>query len=176
VSAVPVFEVLGRDPASRARSGLLRTGHGTVRTAAFVPLATKATVKALEPREVAALGHDMVLGNTFHLFLAPGHELIARFGGLQRFMGWDAPVITDFGGFQVFPMGHATVADEIKGRAPSGPERAGAGSSGSTRTECASAPTSTTASGSSVPRPRWQSRRRCAATSRWRSTSAPPST
>ena len=69
----------------------------------------------------------MVLGNTFHLFLTPGHELIAQLGGLHRFMGWDRPVITDSGGFQVFSMGHGTVADEIKGRAAqSGGERAGA--------------------------------------------------
>jgi queuine tRNA-ribosyltransferase len=68
----------------------------------------------------------MVLGNTFHLFLTPGHELIARHGGIHRFMGWDRPVITDSGGFQVFSMGHGTVADEIKGRAPqSSGERAG---------------------------------------------------
>jgi len=71
-----------------------------------VPLATKATVKGLEPREVAELGYDMVLGNTYHLFLDPGHELIARFGGLHRFMGWDHPIVTDSGGFQVFSMGH----------------------------------------------------------------------
>jgi queuine tRNA-ribosyltransferase len=97
-----------------------------VRTPAFVPLATKAVVKTLEVREAAELGFDMVLGNTFHLFLTPGHELIARHGGIHRFMGWDRPVITDSGGFQVFSMGHGTVADEIKGRAPqSSGERAG---------------------------------------------------
>ena len=111
------FEVNARDPASRARTGTLRLAHGDVRTPAFVPLATKAVVKTLEVREAAELGFDMVLGNTFHLFLAPGHELIARLGGLHRFMGWDRPVITDSGGFQVFSMGHGTVADEIKGRA-----------------------------------------------------------
>jgi len=74
---------------------------------------------------VSALGYEMVLGNTFHLLLEPGHELIARHGGLHRFMRWDGPVITDSGGFQVFSMGHGTVADEIKGRAPTG-EREGA--------------------------------------------------
>ena len=65
----------------------------------------------------------MVLGNTFHLWLEPGHELIGGFGGLHEFMGWDRPIITDSGGFQVFSMGHGTVADEIKGRAPYGSER-----------------------------------------------------
>ncbi|HEY1539779.1 MAG TPA: tRNA guanosine(34) transglycosylase Tgt, partial [Solirubrobacteraceae bacterium] len=92
---------------------------------AFVPLATKGTVKGLEPREVAALGYDMVLGNTFHLMLDPGPELVAHFGGLHEFMAWRAPIITDSGGFQVFSMGHGTVADEIKGRAPSGANRMG---------------------------------------------------
>jgi len=118
--------ILSRDPGSQARAGVLRTPHGEVRTPAFVPLATKGTVKALEPRDVAALGYDMVLGNTFHLFLDPGHERVARFGGLHRFMRWDRPIITDSGGFQVFSMGHGTVADEIKGRAPQGADRSGA--------------------------------------------------
>ena len=106
-----------RDPGSYARTGTLRLAHGEVRTPAFVPLATKAVVKTLEVREAGALGFDMVLGNTFHLFLAPGHELIERLGGLHRFQRWDRPIITDSGGFQVFSMGHGTVADEIKGRA-----------------------------------------------------------
>ena len=91
-----------------------------------MPLATKGVVKGIEPREVAALGYDMVLGNTFHLFLAPGHELVAEQGGLHEFMRWSGPIITDSGGFQVFSMGHGTVADEVKGRAPSGADRAGA--------------------------------------------------
>jgi queuine tRNA-ribosyltransferase len=121
------FDVRTRDPGSRARTGTLRLRHGEVRTPAFVPLATKAVVKTLEVREAAELGYDMVLGNTFHLFLTPGHELIDRLGGLHRFMRWEKPVITDSGGFQVFSMGHGTVADEIKGRAPqSSGERAGA--------------------------------------------------
>jgi queuine tRNA-ribosyltransferase len=108
------FQIDSRDPGSLARAGVLRTPHGEIRTPAFVPLATKATVKGLEAREVSALGYDMVLGNTYHLFLEPGHELIARFGGLHRFMGWDGPIITDSGGFQVFSMGHGNVAAEIK--------------------------------------------------------------
>ena len=119
------LQILHRDPGSRARAGVLRVSHGDVRTPAFVPLATKGTVKGLEPREVAALGYDMVLGNTFHLFLDPGADLVERFDGLHEFMGWRGPIITDSGGFQVFSMGHGTVADEIKGRAPSGPERMG---------------------------------------------------
>ncbi len=119
------LEITARDPGTRARAGLLRTAHGTVRTPAFVPLATKAVVKGLEAREVEQLGYDMVLGNTFHLFLEPGHELIRGFGGLHDFMGWDRPIVTDSGGFQVFSMGHGTVADEVKGRSPYGGERDG---------------------------------------------------
>jgi queuine tRNA-ribosyltransferase len=122
---VSALQILHRDPGSLARAGVLRTTHGEIRTPAFVPLATKGTVKGLEAREVAALGYDMVLGNTFHLFLDPGPELVAHFGGLHDFMGWRRPIITDSGGFQVFSMGYGTVADEIKGRAPAGPQRRG---------------------------------------------------
>jgi queuine tRNA-ribosyltransferase len=121
------FEIRTRDGA--ARTGTLKLAHGEVRTPAFVPLATKAVVKTLEVREAAELGYDMVLGNTFHLFLTPGHELIRELGGLHRFQRWDRPIITDSGGFQVFSMGHGAVADEIKGRSPqagAGGERAGA--------------------------------------------------
>lgn len=107
-----------RDGATNARAGRLHTAHGDVRTPAFVPLATKATVKGLLPAEVRALGYEIVLGNTFHLMLNPGAELIGRFDGLHRFMGWDGPIVTDSGGFQVFSMGHGTVADEIKSRQP----------------------------------------------------------
>jgi len=110
-----------RDDATGARAGRLRTAHGDVRTPAFTPLATKATVKGLLPGEVRALGYEMVLGNTFHLMLAPGADLIERFGGLHGFMGWDGPIITDSGGFQVFSMGHGTVADEIKSRSSRAP-------------------------------------------------------
>jgi len=122
---VAALTITARDPDSRARAGVLTTAHGEIRTPAFVPLATKATVKTLLPHEVAALGYDMVLGNTFHLMLDPGHQLIERFGGLHGFMGWKAPIITDSGGFQVFSMGHGTVADEVKGRVPFGGNRQG---------------------------------------------------
>jgi queuine tRNA-ribosyltransferase len=123
-----------RDDATNARAGRLCTAHGDVRTPAFVPLATKATVKGLLPTEVKALGYDMVLGNTFHLMLNPGADLIERFGGLHGFMGWDGPIVTDSGGFQVFSMGHGTIAEEIKSRSsrarifggPTHPAREGA--------------------------------------------------
>ena len=120
------FAIEHRDAGSQARAGVLHLAHGDVRTPAFVPLATKGTVKTLLPAEVAALGYDIVLGNTFHLMLEPGPEVVAAHGGLHGFMGWPGPIITDSGGFQVFSMGHGTVADEIKGRASQGPERDGA--------------------------------------------------
>jgi queuine tRNA-ribosyltransferase len=122
---MPALRIIARDPASRARAGVLATAHGEVHTPAFVPLATAGSVRGLGSAEVAALGYDMVLGNTFHLFLRPGGELIERLGGLHRFMGWPGAIITDSGGFQVFSMGHGTVADEIKGRRGGG---AGGGS------------------------------------------------
>jgi queuine tRNA-ribosyltransferase len=113
---VAALTITARDPRSLARAGVLHTAHGDLRTPAFVPLATKATVKGLLAGEVADLGYEMVLGNTFHLLLRPGERLIERLGGLHRFMDWGRPIITDSGGFQVFSMGHGNVADEIKGR------------------------------------------------------------
>jgi queuine tRNA-ribosyltransferase len=111
-----VLDITASDPGSRARTGILATAHGEVATPAFVPLATQGSVRGLSSADVAALGYEMVLGNTFHLFLRPGGELIDELGGLHRFMGWKGAIITDSGGFQVFSMGHGTVADEIKGR------------------------------------------------------------
>jgi len=111
---VQAFEIGARDGAARA--GVVHTPHGSVRTPAFVPLASTATVKSLHAAEVAALGCEMVLGNTFHLFIQPGAELIRELGGLHEFMGWRGAIITDSGGYQVFSMGHGSVAEEIKRR------------------------------------------------------------
>ena len=108
----PIFTIEARSGPSRA--GLVRCRHGVVRTPAFVPLATSGTVKGLQSDEVASLGYDMVLGNTFHLFITPGEDHVAEMGGLHEFMAWRRPIITDSGGFQVFSMGHGSVADEIK--------------------------------------------------------------
>jgi queuine tRNA-ribosyltransferase len=110
----PVFQIHARE--GSARAGALTTAHGDVHTPAFVPLASTATVKTLHASEVAALGYEMVLGNTFHLFIQPGAEHIAELGGLHEFMGWRRPIITDSGGYQVFSMGHGSVAAEIKRR------------------------------------------------------------
>jgi queuine tRNA-ribosyltransferase len=108
------FEITARDGA--ARTGRLRVVHGSVETPAFIPLATRGSVRGLAASEVAELGYTLVLGNTFHLMLSPGRELIAELGGLHRFMGWERPIVTDSGGFQVFSLAHGRVADEIKGR------------------------------------------------------------
>jgi queuine tRNA-ribosyltransferase len=96
------FTVTARDGAARA--AVLRTAHGEVRTPAFLPVGTKATVKAVDPDELRALGAEIVLGNTYHLHFRPGEELIAELGGLHAFMGWDGPILTDSGGFQVFSL------------------------------------------------------------------------
>ena len=108
------FSIDARD--GKARAGVLHLTHGDVRTPAFVPLASNASVRGLGSAEVAALGFEMVLGNTFHLFIEPGHEHVAAMGGLHEFMSWPRAIITDSGGFQVFSMGHGSVAEEIKRR------------------------------------------------------------
>jgi queuine tRNA-ribosyltransferase len=115
------FEIEVRD--GTARAGVLRTAHGPVPTPAFIPLATKGTVRSLESREVAELGYELILGNTYHLFVSPGPDRIAAAGGLHEFMGWDGALITDSGGFQVFSLAHGGVADEVKGKGRPGGER-----------------------------------------------------
>jgi queuine tRNA-ribosyltransferase len=87
-----------------ARAGVLTTVHGEVRTPVFMPVGTKATVKSLDPDEVRGLGAEIILGNAYHLHFRPGDELISALGGLHRFMGWDGPILTDSGGFQVFSL------------------------------------------------------------------------
>ncbi len=101
-SCVSVFRVTATDGAARA--GVLTTAHGEVETPVFMPVGTKATVKTLMPQEVREAGAQIVLGNTYHLHFRPGDELIAELGGLHRFMGWDGPILTDSGGFQVFSL------------------------------------------------------------------------
>lgn len=96
------FQVMARD--GRARQGVITTPRGEVRTPAFMPVGTAATVKAMLPESVAVTGADMVLGNTYHLMLRPGAERIAQLGGLHRFMGWQGPILTDSGGFQVMSL------------------------------------------------------------------------
>jgi queuine tRNA-ribosyltransferase len=92
--------------ATGPRAGLLHTPHGDVPTPVFMPVGTQATVKTLTPDELAAIGVPIVLANTYHLYLRPGAEVVARLGGLHKFMGWPRPILTDSGGFQVFSLGH----------------------------------------------------------------------
>ncbi len=102
------FELLKKDPKTKARRGILHTPHGDVQTPVFMPVGTQATVKAMKPEDVAGLGHEgshIILGNTYHLYLRPGHELIKRAGGLHKFMNWNRAILTDSGGFQVFSLG-----------------------------------------------------------------------
>jgi queuine tRNA-ribosyltransferase len=98
----PHFTVTAEE--GHARAGVLRTAHGDVPTPAFMPVGTKGSVKGIDPDLLAGLGAAIVLGNTYHLHLRPGEELIAELGGLHRFMGWSRPILTDSGGFQVFSL------------------------------------------------------------------------
>ena len=96
------FELLKKDPASNARLGRISTRHGVINTPVFMPVGTQGTVKAMLPEELLDLGAEIILSNTYHLYLRPGHELINRLGGLHKFMHWDGPILTDSGGYQVF--------------------------------------------------------------------------
>jgi len=99
------FDLLTTDPATDARLGRLHLPHGAVQTPTFMPVGTQGTVKGLSIDQVGATGAEILLGNTYHLSLRPGSELIASLGGLHRFMGWDHPILTDSGGFQIFSLG-----------------------------------------------------------------------
>ena len=98
------FRVLATCRETGARAGEFATPHGVVKTPVFMPVGTLATVKAMSPREMEEVGAGIILGNTYHLYLRPGPDLIAEAGGLHRFMGWDRPILTDSGGFQVFSL------------------------------------------------------------------------
>ena len=95
----------------RARAGVLHTPHGDVPTPCFMPVGTKATVKAVAPGMLRELGAHIVLANTYHLFFRPGAEIVAAHGGLHRFMGWSGPILTDSGGFQVFSLAGTRIAE-----------------------------------------------------------------
>ena len=97
------FDVL-HAKATGARRGRLKTPHGTIETPVFMPVGTQATVKALRQENLEELGAQIILGNTYHLFLRPGHELVRRLGGLHKFMSWNGAILTDSGGYQVFSL------------------------------------------------------------------------
>ena len=98
------FKVIAASEISRARAGILRTAHGTVETPVFMPVGTRGSVKAVSSEELQAAGTRIILGNTYHLYLRPGCDVIRRFAGLHHFMHWDGPILTDSGGFQVFSL------------------------------------------------------------------------
>lgn len=99
------FEVKHQDKKTRARTGIIHTAHGDIETPIFMPVGTQATVKTLDSSDLQDLNAQIILGNTYHLHLRPGEDLIAKFGGLHKFMNWDKPILTDSGGFQVFSLG-----------------------------------------------------------------------
>ncbi len=107
------FEVVAKSTESRARAGVIRTSHGVVETPIFMPVGTLGTVKSISPEELVEAGAQIILGNTYHLYLRPGCDVIRRFAGLHRFMHWDRPILTDSGGFQVFSLTKlAKISDE----------------------------------------------------------------
>jgi queuine tRNA-ribosyltransferase len=99
-----MFQLLKTAPGCEARRGRLTTSHGTIETPQYMPVGTQATVKAVAPRDLDAMGTEIILGNTYHLFLRPGMEVFQEFGGLHKFMNWHKPILTDSGGFQVFSL------------------------------------------------------------------------
>jgi queuine tRNA-ribosyltransferase len=106
------FTVTAKDPACEGRLGIIDTPHGRVSTPAFMPVGTQGAVKALTPEQVRALGAEIILGNTYHLMLRPGQNLIATLGGLHRFMNWPGPILTDSGGFQIYSLGNLRTMTE----------------------------------------------------------------
>jgi len=110
---MPFFDLIQACSITRARAGRLTTPHGDIETPIFMPVGTQATVKAVSPEELVELGAQIILGNTYHLYLRPGVETIRRFGGLHRFMHWERPILTDSGGFQVFSLaGLSRISEE----------------------------------------------------------------
>ena len=99
-----MFELLQKDPSSKARRGRLATAHGVIETPSYMPVGTQGSVKAVSSRELHELGAQVVLGNTYHLFVRPGLEVIRKFDGLHGFMNWDGPILTDSGGYQIFSL------------------------------------------------------------------------
>ena len=98
------FELLAQDRESKARRGRLVTVHGAIETPAFMPIGTQGSVKAVSPGELRELNAQIILGNTYHLFVRPGVDVIKHFGGLHKFMNWDGPILTDSGGYQIFSL------------------------------------------------------------------------
>ena len=99
------YQLIKTDSRTKARRGRITTPHGTIETPVFMPVGTQATVKAMKPEDVAAQGAEIILSNTYHLYLRPGSDIVREAGGLHKFMNWNKPILTDSGGFQVFSLG-----------------------------------------------------------------------
>ena len=99
------YDLIKTDSRTKARRGVVHTPHGDIQTPVFMPVGTQATVKAMRPEQVKEMGANIILSNTYHLYLRPGHEIIREAGGLHKFMNWDRAILTDSGGFQVFSLG-----------------------------------------------------------------------
>ena len=99
-----MFELWQTDSATKARRARLTTAHGVIETPAFMPVGTQGSVKGVSPGELRELEAQIILGNTYHLFVRPGMEVMRHFGGLHRFMNWDGPILTDSGGYQIFSL------------------------------------------------------------------------
>ncbi len=107
-----IFKLLKKDPKSGARRGVVTTAHGEIQTPIFMPVATHAAMKAMTPAQVHETGAQIILSNTYHLHLHPGEQLVQKAGGLHKFMGWDGPILTDSGGFQVFSLPKKRITEE----------------------------------------------------------------
>src|SRR5271157_4146426 len=99
-----MFKLIHKDKSSNARLGALTTAHGQINTPVFMPVGTQGTVKAISTQELKDVGSEIILGNAYHLYLRPGLEIIEKAGGLHKFMGWDRPILTDSGGYQIFSL------------------------------------------------------------------------
>ena len=107
------YELLHIDKNTGARRGIVHTPHGDIQTPVFMPVGTQATVKSMTPEELKQIGAQIILANTYHLYLRPGQDIVKMAGGLHKFMNWDRPILTDSGGFQVFSLGDLrTIAEE----------------------------------------------------------------
>lgn len=117
------FDITYRSPSSHARLGRLSTPHGAIETPNFIFCGTKAALRSMTAAQAKSLGADIILSNTYHMMIQPGADIVEKLGGLHQMMGWDGPMLTDSGGFQIFSMGHGTIADEIKGRRNDGRDK-----------------------------------------------------
>lgn len=117
------FDITHHDPNSKARCGVLNTPHGAIETPNFIFCATKGALKGMTTAQAREAGVDIILSNTYHMMLQPGSEIVAKNGGLHRFLDWDGPMFTDSGGFQIFSLGHGGIANEIKGKRQMGKAR-----------------------------------------------------